>query len=320
MITRQRDERDVDDDDVDEPADRRRRGVADVRALEHDDTRSSSRIRGCSWPWPTSRATTVTAPRAQQAVGEAAGRRADVEGDAARSTSMPNASRAASSFSPAAADEPRRRAGDDDRVAGSDEARRLVGDRAVDEHPPGGDRRPAPRCGWSASPRRTSSASRRRRAAIQARSRRGDLAARRTCRAVAFFAGAFLADALLGRRLLGRRLLRRAPSSRRAPSWPAPSWPAPSSPAPSSPSPSSPAPSWPAPSRRRAGRVRRPALNRETIASSWSSRSSTRLASQPSCLATSACTISAICVAVSLPRSSSVWTVASVSERRTRPP
>ena len=59
--------------------------------------------------------------------------------------------------------------------------------------------------------------------------------------------------------------------------------------------------------------------NRDTKPSSWSSRSSTRLASHPSCLATSACTTSARRVAVSLPRSSSVCTVASVSERRTSP-
>ena len=119
----------------------------------------------------------------------------------------------------AAPDEARRRTVDDDGVAGGDEPRRLVGDGAVDEHPPGGDRRPGRRCGW-------------RRVPVGRARRRG--ADGRPLRPVASW------------RPCARRSCR--PPSWPAPSWPAPSWPAPSSPAPSWPAPSSPAPSWPAPS------------------------------------------------------------------------
>jgi hypothetical protein len=54
---------------------------------------------------------------------------------------------------------------------------------------------------------------------------------------------------------------------------------------------------------------------RDTIDSSWPSRSSTRLASHPSCLVTSCCTASA----KARPRSSIVCTACSVSERRIAP-
>ena len=123
-----------------------------------------------------------------------------------------------------------------------------------------------------------------------------------------FFAGAFLAGAaLLGGSLLRRRLLRRAPS-----------WPGPSSPAPSWPAPSWREPSWPAPSS--PARRSLPGANLVTSASSWSSRSSTRLASQLDLLGhlglhglgeagrPSPCRVS-----------SRLCTVASASERRTSP-
>ena len=97
-------------------------------------------MRGCSWPWPTSRATTRGRAALQQAVGEAAGRRADVERPAAGDVDRERVEGGVELLA-AASDEARRGPRDDDGVTGRDEPRRLVGDGAVDQHPPGGDRR-----------------------------------------------------------------------------------------------------------------------------------------------------------------------------------
>ena len=75
----------------------------------------------------------------QQAVGEAAGRRPDVERRSPVDVDA-EAVEGGVELLAAAPDEPRRRAGDDDRVTGGDQAGRLVGDRTVDEHPPVVDR------------------------------------------------------------------------------------------------------------------------------------------------------------------------------------
>ena len=129
----ERDERDVDDDGVDEPADRV--GVASrmlVRSMTV--TRSSARSRGCSWPCPTSRAITRRAPReSRQSVNP------PVDAPTSRTTSpvtsTPKCVERGVELLAAAADEARWRTGDDDGVAGRHQARRLVGDGAVDEHP-----------------------------------------------------------------------------------------------------------------------------------------------------------------------------------------
>ncbi len=78
--------------------------VADVGALPHVDPRVVARRRSCSWPWPTSTATTVRGAALQQAVGEPTGRGAGVEGTAVPARRASKRSSAASSFSP-----PRRR-------------------------------------------------------------------------------------------------------------------------------------------------------------------------------------------------------------------
>ena len=208
-------------------------------------TRGSSRIRGCSWPWPTSRATTRRAPRcSRQSV------KPPVDAPTSRatspSTSMPNPLRAASSLSPP---RPTYRGGGPSTTtasAGADEARRLVGPGAVDEHPPGGDRGLGVGAAGGESPSDelgveppTGGHS--------GRSRRGDLA--HTGAADRLLRRGPLRRGLLRRGpLLGRRRASPAPSWRR-PSWRRPSWRQPSSPAPSSRGPSWPAPSWLAPAR-----------------------------------------------------------------------
>ena len=120
---------------------------------------------------------------------------------------MPNWSRAASSFSPPRLTNRGRGPCDLDRVAGRDEPGRLVGRCAADGHPTRRRSLPRPARGSRTRPRRTSSASSRRRVGVSLPSGGG----------------------LLGRRLLRWRLLGR-------PSWRRPSSRRPSSPAPSSPS------------------------------------------------------------------------------------
>ena len=115
-------------------------------------TRGSLRSDHASWPRPTSTATTCAAPPLQQAVGEAAGRRAGVERapavdvDAERVERAPRASgRRATRTSSGAG-------GDRDRLGAVDLAGRAVGRRAADRDAPGRDRidgacrgsRPAP--------------------------------------------------------------------------------------------------------------------------------------------------------------------------------
>ena len=119
----------------------------------------------------------------------------------------------------AAPDEPRRWIGDDDGIAGGDEPSRLVGHGAVDEYEPGLD------LAWAsvrltARPRRTSSASSRRRATTQPADE--DAAA---FLAPAFFAGArfFAADFLAGA-FFARKPSWRRPSWLPPCAWPEPSW------------------------------------------------------------------------------------------------
>ena len=150
-------------------------------------TRRSSRSRGWSWPWPTSRATTSRAPRARRASVKPP---VDAPTSSTRSprTSIPNRSRAASSFSPP---RPTNRGGGPETVTASPAATSRAGFSAT--APFTSTRMAATACWASArlgtSPRRTSSASRRRRAGTQAG---GDAA---FFLVVAFFAGAFFAGA-----------------------------------------------------------------------------------------------------------------------------
>ncbi len=232
-------------------------------------------------------------------------------------TSMPKCVEGGVELLAAASDEPRRRAGDDQRVAGGDEPCRLVGDRAVDEHPllgdglgglgAAGDETPSHELGIEAPAGAHSAGARGGDLAHAGRAdrlllRRGLLGGRLLGRgllgrspsspwtffAVAFFAVAFLAAAFFAVRLLGRRLLRRGPS------WRSTWWPRPARP-----------PGW-----GRSG-TRSPPAGPRRRRRGWPA---SRAAWRPR-----ACTISASCVAVSRPRSRSVCTVASASERRTSP-
>ena len=269
MITGERDERQVDDDGVDQPADRgrrRRRGRSCVRAP------SPGRRRGCAGAVGRGRRRGRRPAPRHVASRQSVNPPVDAPASSTTSpvTSMANVLEGGVELVAPAADEARRRSLDDQRVAGGDEARRLVGDRAVDEHRA---RRRSPRGvgRLTTRPRRTSSASSRRRAGTQPAGGVGAVVAAAflagAFRAGAFRAGAFFGRRLLGRRLLrrgllrrsllGRRLLRRGLLRRRllggAPSWPAPSWPLPSWRAPSWPLPSSQAPSSPGRGRRAGG-------------------------------------------------------------------
>ena len=88
---RQRDERDVDDREVARLGDEREIDVADVLALEHDDARVLAE-RPRELAVADVDRVDPRGAAAEQHVGEAAGRRADVERDHARRDRSPNAS------------------------------------------------------------------------------------------------------------------------------------------------------------------------------------------------------------------------------------
>ena len=122
----------------DQPADRGRRGVADVGALEH------------RHPWVDAEAGVELAvadveghdvgrAALQQAVGEPPGRRADVERPTAGDVDAEVVERGVELLA-ASTDEPWSRPGDGDPLAGRHQPRRLVGDGPADEDTPVGDR------------------------------------------------------------------------------------------------------------------------------------------------------------------------------------
>ena len=215
-------------------------------------TRSSSRMRGCSWPWPTSRATTWAAPRvSRQSV------KPPVEAPTSSTrrpvTSMSKCVRAASSFSPP---RPTNRGGGPVTTSASPAATSRAGLSATAPLTStrcsatasaglgaAGDETPSHELGIEAPAGAHSAACAWWRPCARRTSRPPSSPwpswpptswpARPTSWPVAFLAVAFLAGGLLGGRLL-----------RRAPSWPGPSWPRPSWRSPSSPRPSWPAPSW----------------------------------------------------------------------------
>ena len=249
----QRDERHVDDHDVDRPADRVRRRVADVRPLEHHDPRVGADAR-VQLAVADVEGDDLAGARGQQAVGEPAGRRADVERPAAgdvdaevrrarrrasrrRARRSAAADRSTTTASPAATSR-----------AGLSATAPLTSTRCSPTASAGlgaaGRRAPAGRArrrgagGCATQPGRDVATLRDAGGADRLLRRRRRLLGRRLRRrrlafasAGAFFAAAFLAGRLLGRRLLGRRLLGRRLLGRGAFFGRAPSWPAPSSPA-----------------------------------------------------------------------------------------
>ena len=110
-----------------------RRGVADVGPLDdgHPLVAAQPRVQ---LPVADVEGDHPRGPAREQAVGEPAGRRPDVE-HARPATSMPKCVERGIELLAATADEARRRSGDDDGVAGRHQSCRLVGDRAVDEDP-----------------------------------------------------------------------------------------------------------------------------------------------------------------------------------------
>ena len=135
---RERDERQIADDEVDRA--RRFRSAVAWRTLQRSRlvTRGSARSRSWSWPWPTSSATTWAAPRcSRQSVNPPV----DAPASSARTpvTSTLEHVEGVIELLGAAAHEPCGRAGDHEGIAGGDLTRRLVGDRAVHEHAVVGD-------------------------------------------------------------------------------------------------------------------------------------------------------------------------------------
>ena len=123
-------------------------------------TRGSLRSRQSSWPWPDVERDTRAAPRRKQHVGEAAGRRADVERLAVPDGDAEGVERVRELEAAAA----------DVRMIGRRRARRRVGGdrRARPSTPPG--RRP---CTWPGEDERARALARRREAAVDEQQRRG---------------------------------------------------------------------------------------------------------------------------------------------------
>ena len=96
----ERDERDVDDGEIDRLGERRRRSASRAFVRSIDVTRGSRRSASASWPRPDVDRVDVARAALQQHVGEAAGRGTDVEAAASRPGRSPNASSAAASLWP----------------------------------------------------------------------------------------------------------------------------------------------------------------------------------------------------------------------------
>ena len=118
--------------------------MARVRALEHDDARVGAQLRVELAVADVDRVHARGAAL-QQAVGEAAGRRADVEADAARGIEPERVERARELLAAARHVAPRCRAARAAASAGTS-VPGLSTARVVDEHLPGQDRAPAPGC------------------------------------------------------------------------------------------------------------------------------------------------------------------------------